>query len=91
MVEVDDADAARAFVERALDQDSTPRQPGEYAGHSVLQRRPRYALGVINDQALVVGTETAFRVAVDAAAGQSLGESERVFRSGRRRSPTTRR
>lgn len=74
MVEVDDADATRAFVERALDQGSTPRQPGEYAGTQYFSAGP-YALGVINDQALVVGTQTAFRVAVDAAAGQSLGES----------------
>jgi len=75
MVQVDDADAARAFLQRALEQDAAPERQVEYAGTQYFTTGG-YAVGVINDQALVLGTETAFRVAVDAAAGQSLAESE---------------
>jgi len=76
MVEVTDADAARAFLQRILEQDPAQVRTRSYAGTQYFATGPGYAVGVINDRAVVIGTETAFKVAVDAAAGESLGESQ---------------
>ena len=76
MVEVTDADAARSFLQRVLDQDPAPDQKRTYRDTQYFSSGGGFAAGVINDQALVIGTETAFKVAVDSAAGESLSESE---------------
>ena len=76
MVEVTDADAARSFLQRLLDQDPAPDQKRTYQDTQYFSSGGGFAAGVINDQALVIGTETAFKVAVDSAAGESLSESE---------------
>ena len=76
MVEVTDADAARSFLQRVLDQDPSPDQRRTYQDTQYFSSGGGFAAGVINDQALVIGTETAFKVAVDSAAGESLSESE---------------
>jgi hypothetical protein len=76
IVEVDDAAAAREFIPQGFGEDVEPEQRS-YAGTDYyFDPESEAAAGVIDDQVLVVGTETAFKVAVDASQGESLAESE---------------
>ena len=77
MVEVDDADAARGFLQRLADADPAQEQERSYEGTDYLASPSGdFAAGVVDDYALVVGTEMSFKLAVDAAGGESLSESE---------------
>jgi len=77
MVEVDDADAARGFLQRLADADPAQEPERSYEGTDYLASPSGdFAAGVVNDYALVVGTEMSFKLAVDAAGGESLSESE---------------
>lgn len=76
-VEVSDADAAQSFLDQAAASVETLPETRSYGGHDY-----RYApadggvaVGLIDDK-LVVGTESSFMVAVDAAEGESLVDSE---------------
>ncbi len=74
MIAVDDADQARDFLGNVLDQDAATEEERSYEGTQYSFTDP-YAIGVVDDTALVLGTETAFKVAVDASQGESLAAS----------------
>ena len=77
MVEVDDADAARGFLQRLADADPAQEEERSYDGTDYLASPSGdFAAGVVNDYALVVGTEMSFKLAVDAAGGRVAPESE---------------
>ena len=75
MVEVDDAEAAREFLQRTAEQDPAPEEERSYEGTDYLATQDGVAAGVVDDTALVIGTENAFQVAVDSSQGESLAES----------------
>lgn len=76
IVEVDDADDARSFLDRAAANESPAPERRSYDGHDYLfdPEDGGVAVGLVDD-GLVVGTESAFMVAVDASEGESLAES----------------
>jgi hypothetical protein len=78
MAEVTDAAAAQDFVKTAFDTDAAANtEARSYAGVDYLyDATSKEAAGVIDDSALVVGSEDSFKVAVDASQGESLAESE---------------
>ena len=88
MVEVDDADAARELPRRRR------RAGARRRARSAATRAPTttrsddggLAVGLVDDSALVFGTETAFKVAVDASRGRVAGRERRVH-GARRRAP----
>lgn len=76
LFETSDAGAAQDFIDRAAEAD--PRFPGEsrtYEGVDYLTDEEDLAVGLVND-AVVIGTEEAFKVVVDAGGGESLAESD---------------
>jgi hypothetical protein len=76
LIEVDDADGAREFLDTVLEQDPASEEERSYEGNDYFASEPGLAVGVVDDRALVAGTETAFKVAVDASQGESLDASE---------------
>jgi hypothetical protein len=77
MVEVDDVDAAGDFLQRLTDADPAQEVERSYDGTDYLASPSGdFAAGVVDGYALVVGTEMSFKLAVDAADGESLSESE---------------
>ncbi|MFI5122947.1 MAG: DUF3352 domain-containing protein [Vicinamibacteria bacterium] len=76
IVEVDDAAAAREFIPQGFGEDAEPEQRSYAGADYYFDPEGERAVGVIDDEVLVVGTETAFKVAVDASQGESLAESE---------------
>ncbi len=74
LVEVDDGEAAREFVEDVTDQSPEQEEERSYEGTDYVSA-DEFAVGVVDDTALVLGTETAFQVAVDSSGGESLAES----------------
>lgn len=78
LAEVADADAAREFVAKAFEPDPQAERTRSYRGteYQYSNESGGTAVGVIDDSALAVGTETAFKVAVDASDGESLAASE---------------
>ena len=78
LAEVTDPDEARDVIEKAADADPRPEEQRSYRGTDYLysDRSGGLAMGTIEDRALAVGTQAAFKVAVDASQGESLGESE---------------
>jgi Protein of unknown function (DUF3352) len=78
MVEVTDAGAAQDFVKTAFDSDAAANtEPRSYEGVDYLyDATSKEAAGVVDDTALVVGSDDSFKVAVDASQGESLAESE---------------
>jgi hypothetical protein len=74
-VEVTDADAARAFLQRVVEQDPATEEKRTYEGTEYYASAAGQAAGVIDDYALAIGTETGLKVAVDASQGESLAES----------------
>jgi Protein of unknown function (DUF3352) len=77
MVEVTDTDAAQEFIDSSAEAD--PDQVGDegsYEGFDYLTSAAGDAVVGLVDDVLVVGTEAAFKVAVDAREGESLAESE---------------
>lgn len=86
LLAVDDADAARDFVHRAGESAPGTDEQRSYAGfeydYHVAPREPGVAIGIVDD-VLVLGTEPAFKVAVDASEGESLADSQEfVDRTG---------
>ena len=77
MVGVEDPEAASDFLQRLADEDPAPDEQREYEGTDYyVSGSQGFAAGVVDESALVFGTEMAFKVAVDASQGESLAESE---------------
>ncbi len=74
LFEVEDAAAAGAFLDHLAEQDPAPERDAQYRGAPYRRSGP-LAYGLV-DGAVVLGTEAAFRLAVDASEGESLAESE---------------
>ena len=77
ILEAADADAAGSFVDRVAELDPATARMRSHAGvdYYALGAPDGAAIGLV-ENAVVVGTEMSLRVAVDAADGQSLAESE---------------
>ncbi len=73
MVEADDADAASDFLEQAFADDSAEQI--EYEGNRYYMAGP-FAFGLIDEAAVAFGSENGLKVAIDAANGESLAESD---------------
>ncbi len=77
IVEVTDADAAREFIDKAAQASGDETEERTYDGTDyVFDPTDSTAVGIVDDRALVAGQEAAFKVAVDASAGESLAGSE---------------
>ncbi len=77
MVAADDPDAARDFVQKVADEDAAVDENRNYEGTDyVYETDTDYAVGIVDDTALVFGSEESFKVAVDAAQGEALAGSE---------------
>lgn len=78
MLEVDDADAARDFIGRVFDADPATEEERTYRDTDYFYSADLggTAVGLIDDYALTFGTEASFKVAVDAAEGESLAGSD---------------
>jgi hypothetical protein len=77
MVEVTDPDAARDFIESAADSSEPDLEQRDYEGTDYrYDASTGNAVGLVNDYAVVLGSEASFKVAVDASQGESLEESE---------------
>lgn len=78
VLEVSDVDAAREAIQSAVDADPRRGESRSYHGvdYEYSSRDGGLAVGVIDDRALVIGTHTAFKVAVDSSQGESLAASE---------------
>lgn len=74
-VAVTDPDAAQAFIQKASESDPQKETEASYNGVDYLTDEDGAAVG-IDGEFLVVGTEQGFKDAVDAAAGDSLAESD---------------
>ena len=77
ILEVADVEAARSFIDRAAGSDPASERARSHAGvdYYALGAPGSAAIGLV-ENAVVVGTEMSLRVAIDAADGQSLAESE---------------
>jgi Protein of unknown function (DUF3352) len=77
ILEVADVEAAGSFVDRVAGSDPATKRARSHAGvgYYALGAPGGAAIGLVED-AVVVGTEMSLRVAIDAADGQSLAESE---------------
>jgi hypothetical protein len=76
LVEVTDADAAQDFIDRVAEADPEfPPEERSYEGVDYRADEENVAVGLVDD-AVVIGTEEAFKVAVDTSGGESLGESD---------------
>ncbi len=73
----DDSKLAREFAGELLAADPAPGQTRSYGGHEYEYSRGDggIAAGIVGE-ALVIGTETAFKVAVDAEEGESLAQTQ---------------
>lgn len=82
LLEVTDADAAGDLVDRVAEEDPEPEVKRSYHGTDYLYAKDSggFAVGVVDSSALVLGTEMAFKVAVDAAEGESLAASSEYDR-----------
>ena len=88
LLAVDDADAAREFAHRAGESAPGTRPAAQYAAfeydYHVAPREPGVAIGIVDD-VLVLGTEPAFKVAVDASEGGIAGRHQEKVRSRKRK------
>ena len=77
LFEIDDSEAAEDFIARLAEAEPGGVQERAYGGFDYLHGADGggYAIGIVED-ALVIATEPSFKVAVDAAEGESLSESE---------------
>ena len=77
ILEAADADAAGSFVDRVAELDPATARMRSHAGvdYYALGAPDGAAIGLV-ENAVVVGTEMSLRVAIDAADGQSLAESD---------------
>ena len=76
MVEVEDADAASEFLDGIVGEDAAAEEQRSYEGNDYYTSEIGFTAGIVDESAFVFGTETAFKVAVDASQGESLAESE---------------
>jgi hypothetical protein len=75
--EVDDADAARTFIEGAISSDPGDTVERTYRGDDYYASPKEHLATGIVDDTLVFGTEDAFKLAVDTSqGGQSLADSD---------------
>jgi Protein of unknown function (DUF3352) len=77
IVEVTDTEAAQDFIDESAE--ANPEEVGEdrsYEGFDYLTSPDGDAVAGLVGDALVVGTESSFKVAVDASEGESLAESD---------------
>jgi hypothetical protein len=77
LIEVTDVDAANDFITKATQASDDQTEQRTYDGTSyVFDFADSTAIGIVDDRALVAGSEAAFKVAVDASGGESLAASE---------------
>jgi hypothetical protein len=77
LAEVTDVAAANDFIAKAADASKDDTEQRTYDGTSyIFDSTDSTAVGIVDDRALVAGSEAAFKVAVDAANGESLAGSE---------------
>jgi hypothetical protein len=77
LIEVTDVDAANDFMAKAAEASGHETEERSYDGTDYLfDTTDSAALGIVDGRALVAGSEQAFKVAVDAASGESLAGSE---------------
>lgn len=76
-VEVTDTEAAQDFIDSLSESDpETAGSPRSYDGVDYMLQSGDDAVGLVGDNLVVGTTEAGFKVAVDAAHGESLAESE---------------
>jgi hypothetical protein len=77
LFEIDDVGAAEEFVDSLAELGSGTGEERSYGGfdYAFEGNGGGYAIGIVED-ALVIGTEDSFKLAVDASKGESLAESE---------------
>lgn len=77
LVDVTDAGAANDFITKATEASKDKTEQRTYNGTSyTFDTTDSTAVGIVDDRALVAGSEPAFKVAVDAAGGESLAGSD---------------
>jgi hypothetical protein len=77
LVDVSDVDAADDFIAKAADASKDETEQRTYNGTSyTFDASDSTAVGIVDNRALVAGSEAAFKVAVDAASGESLAGSD---------------
>ena len=77
MLEVEEPDAARDFIDDIAEQDPAPDEDRTYEGTEyVYEPGSDYAFGIVDEAALVFGSEASLKVAVDASGGEALAGSE---------------
>lgn len=77
MLDVDDVEAAQEFIDRVAEQDPAPDEERSYQDTDyVYETGSDYAFGIVDDAALVFGSEASLKVAVDASGGEALAGSE---------------
>ena len=77
MLEVEDGNAAREFIERVAEEDPAADESRSYEDTDyVYETESDYAIGVVDDAALVFGSEASLKVAVDASEGEALAGSD---------------
>jgi len=76
MAEVEDVDAADDFLQSMVEQDPADEEQRTYEDTEYYVVGGSLSVGIIDESAFVFGSETGLMVAVDAAAGESLAESD---------------
>lgn len=72
-LEVEDLEAARASIDRVAE--AAPSEAGDHGGYDYRLFAGGIAAGLV-EETLLIGTEASFQVAVDAAEGESLADSD---------------
>ena len=75
IAEVEDAEAAREFLQLLAEHGPDAGEERSYEGADYYVSEAGFVAGLIDDSAVVFGTENAFQVAVDSSEGESLAES----------------
>jgi hypothetical protein len=76
IVESSDPDAAAAFIDKAAAESPVELQEASYEGVDYrLEESSNTSIGIVEDR-VVIGTDDAFKAAVDASDGDSLGDSD---------------
>ena len=76
MAEVEDVDAADDFLQSMIEQDPAEEEQRTYEDTEYYVVDGSLSVGIIDESAFVFGSETGLMLAVDAAAGESLAESD---------------
>jgi hypothetical protein len=76
-VQVVDADAAAAFVEKHAQSEDGPAEDGSYEGVDYkIEKDDGQTIGVFDDLMVLAENEELFKKAIDASSGDSLGDEE---------------